>query len=308
MSLFRISHLTTYHYSCPVKLGDHRLMLRPRDSHDLRLLEATLRIKPAPVNIRWQHDVFGNSIAVASFAGKTDRLEIESNLLLEQYSASPDLFALTEEAQFLPFAYDADEIIDLGRTQERQYPDPERVVDAWAKQFCVAKSGDLPETMAVLTEMTQAIKETLTYVRRDSYGTRPPAETLELGEGSCRDFALLMMEAVRSLGLAAQFVTGYVYDPSLDHAHARAVGAGTTHAWLQVYLPGAGWLEFDPTNAIVGNEGLIRVAVVRDPRQASPVSGAWHGPVGADLAMTVEVRVEQKTIEAGKAVPARSDR
>ena len=137
--------------------------------------------------------------------------------------------------------------------------------------------------------MTHAIRQNLTYIAREESGVQDPVRTLRLGSGSCRDFAVLMMEAVRSLGLAAHFVSGYLFVPK--NAPGGRVGGGATHAWLRVYLPGAGWVEFDPTNGIVGSHDLIRVAVVRDPRQAVPVSGSWTGFPSDSLGMTVEVEV-----------------
>jgi transglutaminase-like putative cysteine protease len=180
---------------------------------------------------------------------------------------------------------------DLLRSIERQYLDPEHEVDRWARQFL--RQDGRTETTELLAAMTYAIKQNLTYVSRDESGIQDPVRTLRLGSGSCRDFAVLMMEAVRSLGLAAHFVSGYLYVP--ENRHRTRVGGGATHAWLRVYLPGAGWVEFDPTNGIVGSHDLIRVAVVRDPRQAVPVSGTWTGFPSDALGMTVEVEVTAET-------------
>jgi transglutaminase-like putative cysteine protease len=176
---------------------------------------------------------------------------------------------------------------DLLRAVERQYLDPEHEVDRWARQFL--RHDGRTETTELLAAMTYAIRQNLTYVAREESGVQDPVRTLKLASGSCRDFAVLMMEAVRSLGLAAHFVSGYLYVPEdrLD----GGIGGGATHAWLRVYLPGAGWVEFDPTNGIVGSRNLIRVAVVRDPRQAVPVSGTWTGFPSDSLGMTVEVEV-----------------
>ena len=134
-----------------------------------------------------------------------------------------------------------------------------------------------------------AIHESFRYSRRVESGTQPPLMTLQLRQGTCRDFALFMMEAVRSVGFAARFVTGYVYVPSRDSS--TILGGGSTHAWCQVYLPGAGWVEFDPTNGIVGNRDLIRVAVARHPRQAIPLSGSYSGSASNYRGMTVQVNV-----------------
>jgi transglutaminase-like putative cysteine protease len=176
---------------------------------------------------------------------------------------------------------------DLLRSIERQYLDPEHEVDDWARQFL--RHDGRTDTSDLLAAMTYAIRQDLTYVAREETGVQDPVKTLRLQSGSCRDFAVLMMEAVRSLGLASRFVTGYLYVP--ESRRGERVGGDATHAWLQVYVPGAGWVEFDPTNGIVGNHGLIRVAVARDPRQAIPISGTWTGFPSDSLGMTVEVEV-----------------
>lgn len=286
MKVIEVRHTTVYRYANPVTFGDHRLMFRPRDSHDLRLLETELIIAP-PASVRWLHDVFGNSIAVASFAGPATELRFESRIKLEHYPPAAPEFPIAEHARTYPFSYSADEVPDLARTLERHYPDPDHLVDEWAKRF-VEESDGLPDTQDLLVRMTRSIKETLSYTIRLEEGTQDPVQTLQSGSGSCRDYALLMMEAVRSLGFAARFVSGYLYDPARD---GSVQGGGATHAWLQVYLPGAGWVEFDPTNGIVGGENLIRVAVARDPSQAVPLSGSWTGAPADYLGMTVDVEV-----------------
>jgi transglutaminase-like putative cysteine protease len=263
------------------------MMLRPRDSYDQKLLDTNLEITPEPVDIRWVHDVFGNCVAIARFAGRAQELRFESVIRLEQSSANVLDFQIEEYAKRYPFTYGADEMPDLMRSIERQYLDPEHELDRWARQFL--RHDGRTETTELLASMTYAIRQTLTYVAREESGIQDPVRTLRLASGSCRDFAVLMMEAVRSLGLAAHFVSGYLYVP--EDRRGGWVGGGATHAWLRVYLPGAGWVEFDPTNGIVGSHNLIRVAVVRDPRQAVPVSGTWTGFPSDSLGMTVEVEV-----------------
>lgn len=293
-----ITHRTVYRYAAPVTFDDHRLMTRPRDSHDLRLIEATLAFSPA-ATLRWKHDVFGNSVAVASFADAADTLSIESRILLDHFPPEPADFAAMVEpyAETIPFAYSPEEVPDLGRTAERHYPDPERQVDAWAKRFL---SPDRPtRTAALLAGMAHVIRSEFRYETRYEEGTRPPTETLARGAGACRDFALLMMEACRSLGLAARFVSGYLYDAALAESDTPVVGGGATHAWCDVYLPGAGWVEFDPTNGLVGGRNLIRVAVARDPSQAVPISGSFVGRPGDFLGLSVGV-----TVSVGHAGPA----
>jgi len=263
------------------------MMLRPRDSYDQKLLDTKIEITPEPVDIRWVHDAFGNCVAIARFAGRAQELRFESVIRLEQSSANVLDFQIEEYAKRYPFTYGADEMPDLMRSIERQYLDPEHELDRWARQFL--RHDGRTETTEMLAAMTHAIRQNLTYVAREESGIQDPVRTLRLESGSCRDFTVLMMEAVRSLGLAAHFVSGYLYVP--EDRRGGWVGGGATHAWLRVYLPGAGWVEFDPTNGIVGSHNLIRVAVVRDPRQAVPVSGTWTGFPSDSLGMTVAVEV-----------------
>jgi transglutaminase-like putative cysteine protease len=289
MAILKVLHRTHYTYANPVQFGDHRMMMRPRDSHDLRLIDTALTISPS-ANVRWMHDVFGNSVAVAQFTEPGTELLVESSFHFEHYPLPEYAVELEEYARAHPFSYDADEMPDLGRTAERHYPDPEHKIDAWARGFLEANPGH--DTMGMLIAMTKAIKEQFSYNARDEMGTQEPLVTLESGTGTCRDYALFMMEAARSLGFAARFVSGYLYDESLiGGAASGTVGGGATHAWVQIYLPGAGWVEFDPTNALVGGRNLIRVAVTRDPKQAIPLAGSFTGKPGDFLGMEVQVEI-----------------
>ena len=291
MTILNVSHKTVYRYAKPVRFGDHRMMLRPRDSHDLRLLDTSLSIAPT-ATVRWLHDAFGNSIAIASFADlMSDELVFHSAFRAEHFPLPEPSLGLELEsyARTYPFSYPVDDIPDLSRMIERHYADPEHAVDGWTRR--VVESANSRETLAILLAMTQAIKAEFEYVRREQVGTQTPAETLQRGSGTCRDFALLMIEAARCLGLAARFVSGYLYDETLVDAPHAMVGGGATHAWVQVYLPGAGWTEFDPTNAQAGGRNLIRVAVTRDPAQAVPLSGSYLGEPEDFRDMQVEVTV-----------------
>src|SRR6266581_157250 len=287
MPVITVRHVTNYRYKQPVAFGEHRMMLRPRDSYDQKLLDATLAITPEPVDIRWVHDVFGNCVAIARFAGRAQELRFESVIRLDHSPTNALDFQIEEYAKRCPFTYGADEMPDLFRSIERQYLDPEHEVDDWARRFL--RHDGRTDTSDLLAAMTYAIRQDLTYAAREETGVQDPVKTLRLQSGSCRDFAVLMMEAVRSLGLAARFVTGYLHVP--EDASSGRVGGGATHAWLQVYLPGAGWIELDPTNGVVGNRDLIRVAVVRDARHAVPLSGTWTGFPSDFLGMDVTVSV-----------------
>lgn len=296
MARLRIVHTTVYRYSEPVQFSEHRFMCRPRDSHDLRLIETGITVSP-PATLRWIHDVFGNSVALAAFADMADELSFESTFVVEHFPDAPDVSLIEHYAETLPFSYDAGEMPDLARTAEREYHDPEHRVDAWVRGVLAAAGTD--NTLDVLIAMTRAIKAQFVYQAREAEGTQTPIQTLDLGSGTCRDFALFMMEAARSLGLAARFVSGYLYDESLLDGSHGMVGGGATHAWVHVYLPGAGWLPFDPTNAIIGGRNLIRVAVARDPSQAVPLTGGYSGPTDAFVGMTVDVQVTVEGDNAG---------
>jgi transglutaminase-like putative cysteine protease len=289
MTILTVRHLTVYRYSVPVIFGEHRMMFRPRDGYDQKLLDAALTVVPEPREIRWLHDVFSNCVAVASFDARAEELSFESNIRLEHTPSNlPDL-QIEPAATVYPFSYSEDELPDLLPFITRRYPDPHNAVEHWVRRFL--RQGRPNETGAMLMTLTAAIKESFVYVRRSEEGTHDPAMTLRLGHGSCRDLAVLMVEAVRALGLAARFASGYLYVPTRDRP--GHLGGGSTHAWCQVYLPGAGWVEFDPTNGIVGNRDLIRVAVARDSRQATPLSGSWFGRADASLGMSVEVIVRR---------------
>ncbi|SCW36372.1 transglutaminase family protein [Ancylobacter rudongensis] len=287
MQTLTVRHVTQYSYANPVTFQPHRLMLRPRDSHDLRLVGADIALFPHG-NIRWMHDVFGNSVAVVDFLEPSNELKIESLLTLERYGLGGLDFEIEESATSYPFVYSPDDRIDLGRMLDPHHPDPHGELEAWAKGFVAARPTD---TMALLTDINNSIHKGFSYNLRFEEGTQPPLETLRLGTGSCRDFALLLIETARSLGFGARFVTGYLYDPALDGGDSALVGAGATHAWADIYLPGAGWVEFDPTNGTIAADNLIRVAVTRDPSQAVPVAGGFTGLTGDYLGMTVDVSV-----------------
>jgi transglutaminase-like putative cysteine protease len=289
LTILSVRHTTIYRYRRPVVLGDHRLMLRPRDSHDLRIIRTNLSVSPAAA-LQWSHDVFGNSVTVASFVEPAAELRIESRLELETYVVERPALQVAPEAASYPFIYSADDRIDLGRMLERQHPDPGNRLGAWARGFIRSNPTD---TLALLADLNSGITAWVSYQSRESEGTQTPVETLNRGYGSCRDLAVLLIEAARCLGFGARVVTGYLYSSAADSAVASAAGA--THAWADIYLPGAGWIAFDPTNGTIGGVDLIRVAVTREISQAVPVAGTFVGAPGDYLGMTVDVAVASES-------------
>lgn len=286
MAILHVRHETTYRYRSPVAFGEHRMLLRPREGLDQRTLDYRLEIEPAPASLTWCEDVSGNAVATAIFGRRASELSVVATMAVEQSLFQSQDLRLPAHARNCPFSYGAAEMPDLARFIERQHPDADHGVDLWARQI-LAEAGQ--DTWSFLTGMNAVIHHDLAYLRREEAGIQPAAETLRKGSGSCRDFAVLMAEGVRSLGLAARFVSGYLYVP---HEEGRAAQAGgNTHAWLQVYLPGAGWIDFDPTSGWVGNAGLVRVAAARDPAQAAPLTGSFMGFPSDYLGMTVNVSV-----------------
>jgi transglutaminase-like putative cysteine protease len=282
MPILTIRHVTTYHYRQPVAFGEHRMMLRPRDDGDQRVLESGLDITPAPSHLAWTQDSFGNHVATARFAAPAAELRFESTISIDHAPVRFRAADIADFAQTYPFTYAADQSEDLARFMTRE---PHSDVDRWAAGFL--RDDGSADTHTLLVGMTQTIKRTFRHITRHQKGTFSPVQTLTLASGSCRDLAVLMIAALRSLGLAARFVSGYLHLPDQDD---RLVG-GNTHAWVQVYVPGPGWVDFDPSSGSVGNQDLVRVAVVPEPREAIPLQGTWVGSASDHLAMKVAVKV-----------------
>jgi len=276
-----LRHKTTYRYNRPVKLSTHRLMLRPRESRELRLISSALIVMPEAV-VTWAHDVFGNSVATATFAGTTDHLVIDSVAELELGATQWPVFDVAASAASYPFPYLADDRTDLGALAIPQCPDPMGRLRTWAEAFVRSRPTD---TLSLLKDLSTGITACVRYQSRDDEGTQAPIETLDRGWGSCRDFAVLFVEAVRELGFGARIVSGYLYNPERERE------AGTTHAWAEVFVPGAGWITFDPTNRSVGGFNLIPVAVGRGIHQVMPVAGSYTGMTDAFQGLWVDVSV-----------------
>lgn len=272
------------------------MMMRPRDAHDMRLLTSSLAVSPAPT-VRWEFDTFGNSVALLTFPKPADELVIASELTVRRYGYDEPVSRLAPHAGPYPFRYRRDERADLAPLLRRGPPAARPALDRWLSTVLPARSG---ETMAFLDSLVRAIHEGFTYGRRDEQGVQSPAETIRLGSGTCRDLAVLFMKAARALGFAARFVTGYLYDPAADldrqasaDKAATVSGGGSTHAWADVFVPGVGWVEFDPTNRIIAGRNLIRIAATRTAAQALPLVGTYAATGARSLGMDVQVEVSK---------------
>jgi transglutaminase-like putative cysteine protease len=286
-ALISISHVTRYSYDHPVAFGPHRLLVRPRDGHDMRVLEAYLVTSPA-AKLHWQFDVFGNSVAHAVFSEMSDSLEIRSDLLIKQYAGHSEHSVLDRTAGLMPLEYRADNLTDLAPYIPMRFPEERAGLSEWLR----VSFRDRPqEVLNFLSALSATIHRAFTYSRREQRGTQSALTTIAKGTGTCRDFAFLFMECARLFGFAARFVTGYLHVREDDEDEVK--GGGSTHAWAEVYVPREGWVEFDPTNLIESSQALIRIAVTRTPEQATPISGTYDNGQAQFLGMSVSVSVSE---------------
>jgi transglutaminase-like putative cysteine protease len=281
MRRLKISHVTEYLFSGPVSLLPHRLLLRPRESHNVRIESAILEIFPGHT-LQWKRDVLDNSVAVVGFPEPSDRLRISSDVVIQHYEENPFDFLVDDYAVSYPFGYSIEEQADLAPFREAVYPADREAVQVWLGALGLQRPI---ETFTLLDRVNREIASRFLYQRREEPGVQPPAQTLAHNSGSCRDFAALFMEACRHLGLASRFVSGYLYTPDIAASNA------STHAWAEIYLPGPGWKGFDPTSGEVTGNRHIAAAVARHPEAVPPVAGSYIGPAGQRPLLSVAVRV-----------------
>ncbi len=288
--IYDIVHLTEYRFHRPVGFGQHRLTFRPRDGHDMRVLATSLEVEPPSTRVDLMHDVYGNSVAMVHPEGQAETLRIVSRFTVEHVGSSSFGLPTADESEWMPPAYRQNELLALQPFLLPSYEDPERRLRRWAQPFAEMgrANGGPRETVAL---MTAAIREDFEYRRREEEGVQAPLATLDSRSGACRDLATLMIDALRCVGIAARFVSGYLYVPPTP----GVLGGGATHAWVQCYLPDCGWFPADPTNNLIGGHDLIRIAVARDASEVSPLRGEWYGHAGDAAGMTVDVQVTART-------------
>lgn len=280
MKRIRIQHTTEYHYKEPVTFGPHRALLRPREGHDVHIESGRLEIEPKST-VRWLRDLDSNSLAIITPLQPSKTLRIFSDVLVDLYEDSLVECHIEPNARSFPFQYSANEMLGLVPYRLPSYPQDGQKLRHWLRNLYTP--GDTIETFDLLTKLNAQIFHTLRYTRREDPGVQSPAQTIQLGGGSCRDYAVLMMEAARHWGFGAQFVTGYIQMGEGQH--------GATHAWTEIYIPGAGWQGYDPTNNKLAGDEHISVAVAPSHADASPLSGFWDGPADAFDRMEVSVQV-----------------
>lgn len=287
--VYDIEHRTTYRFHRPVQLGLHRMSFRPRDGHDMRVLATELQVTPTPQRVDLVHDVYGNSVALIHPASPADTLEVCARFSVDHLGSNSFAMPAPSEARWMPPAYAAAERMALAPFLVPSFADPGHRLRAWAQPFAdEGSAGGGPRQ--TVSSMTDCIRRRMAYAWRDTEGVQTPQQTLQLGSGACRDFATLMIDALRHLGIAARFVSGYLYSPGAG-GHQ---GGGATHAWVQVYLPDCGWFPADPTNNLIGGSDLIRVAVAREAAEVAPLAGEWFGEPGDNAGMQVDVSVSAR--------------
>jgi transglutaminase-like putative cysteine protease len=280
MQRYKIIHHTYYNFTADVILEPHALRLRPREGHELHIESITLDVTPR-AGLLWHRDVEGNSVATATFMSTANQLAIKSEVILQQYNEDPLDFLVSDYAVNYPFSYRVYDSILLAPYMELPDPQTQALLQQWINT--IWQSGQPIQTYTLLHRLSTHIHQSLTYQLREEPGVQTPGETLSRGTGSCRDFALLFIEAARCLGLAVRFVSGYLHAPGLGDI------AGATHAWAEVYLPGAGWKGFDPTIGEIVGVDHFAVAVARLADSVPPVSGSFSGPPGSSLDVGVWV-------------------
>jgi transglutaminase-like putative cysteine protease len=277
----RIVHTTEYHYREPVEFGPHRAMIRPREGHDLHIRSSILEVSPS-AGVRWLRDIYGNSIAVLTFAGPARRLRVHSEAVVDLYPDDLPHDPAGAGAAGYPFQYGPEEQVEIVSYRIPSYPHDGPAVLDWLGR--IYEPGMTISAYDLLHELNRCIHGSFRYIHREESGVQLPCESLAKGSGSCRDYAVFMMEAARHWGFAARFVTGYVRMAEGQH--------GATHAWTEIYLPGFGWQGYDPTNNKLAGAEHVAVGVARGQEKAAPIAGTWAGPRDAFERMEVVVRVE----------------
>ncbi|NJK48346.1 transglutaminase family protein [Candidatus Gracilibacteria bacterium] len=285
-AIYDLEHTTNYRYANPVTFGEHRAIFLPRANYSGRILSYSLEIN-IPSKIRWMMDTLSNNVAIIELNEPATELVVTYRVRGEHFGFHAIAeFPLDLRAEEIPVQYAPDEWDDLALFMRPHTTDPDGSLAAWTKSFI---AGDRDKTLDVLQRIMDTINSSLTYEARELEGTQSPTQTLRLKSGTCRDFAWLMIEALRRLGFACRFVSGYLYDAALDGGEIGMTGSGATHAWVQIYLPGAGWRNYDPTNQITAGFNLIPVAIARHPGQVIPLSGSWFGNPQDYMGMDVRV-------------------
>jgi transglutaminase-like putative cysteine protease len=286
MQTLRITHTTKYSYSEPVTFGRHRLVLRPREGHDLRVESFKLHITPEH-DVAWTRDVFGNNVALVDFLEPAAKLTIENEVHLLRHSHPRRKNSELHRPVPFPVVYDPLESAVAAAYRATTYGEESAAVQHFLAQHKLQSAPD-HDAEFLLDRLNKTLHKTIKYNRRPEKGTQSPARTLEKQAGSCRDIATLMMEACRALGIAARFASGYLDCPASTAGHA------STHAWTEVYLPSHGWIAYDPTIGEHCSHKHIPCGLSNHPRGVMPVSGTYTPTATSQYhGLSVAVHIER---------------
>ena len=279
---YYILHKTTYKYDRPVVLTPHAIRLRSRCDGSQKLLSFSLQIDPQPIGISDIIDLDGNSLIQTWFQEPTDYLKIEVSSEVETYRNNPFDYLLEPSAVTLPIDYPTSLLSQLQpylQPHQSGFIDP--VAVQLAQEICQEVNN---QTNSFLFRLNQRIYENCQHIIREDGDPFPPGITWNQKAGSCRDVTVLFMEVCRAVGLAARFVSGYQEgDPDSKERDL--------HAWVEVYLPGAGWRGYDPIQGLAVADGNIALVASAIPKYTAPISGSFCAP-GKQLEMIVDLSIK----------------
>jgi transglutaminase-like putative cysteine protease len=277
-----ISHTTCYTYDRPVEFQPHLLYLRPRENPLLKVERFDLIMSPTGT-ISWMRDDFDNLPASVQFAMEAPELKIRSECLVTTLDAAPFDFLVRDYARDFPFEYEPLHQFNLAIYLSKPPSEVQAALQAWLRSRFVKPPSD---TVGWVFALNQAINQSLVYRRRDEPGIQSPLETIGHNSGSCRDYASLLVACARTLGLAARFVSGYAYDANLDPRLT-----GDMHAWVEIFLPGAGWRGVDPTYGIFCHNAYVPVAHAVVAESINPIQGSYFSAQPATAELSIDVRI-----------------
>ncbi len=283
--LLSARHVTRYRYSAPVRCEPLIVRLRPREDASQRLLSYSLTIAPEPVCLSQFLDFEGNVVSQARFGELTELMEITVHWQVQTLRANPFDFLLQAGAERLPLSPP-----EVESSMWPMYSTPlephDRVMELAHQIACLSQHGSIE----FLCRLANRINQTHEKIVRHDGPPWSPAETLSRGIGSCRDLALLFIEACRAMGIPARFVSGYALGD--DPAAERHL-----HAWAEAYLPGAGWRGFDPMSGLAICDRYVAVAASRIPEGAAPTTGSFRSNTATGT-LEVEVEIDESSFSA----------